>query len=275
VASAGVAQLYNAATMGDSLTVSYLMEKDQRLTDYYNKVLAGGKWVGIMQDNHIGYTQWSIPDKNYHPMTLGFRVKHNLNPSNDTKEYSIPAYGCTKKDEAWIFLPDLGRGKGCMGAKDVMKEWPTDGSGPALEYDIDLASDGKVAIGILPTQDVYPARGLRLGVQIDDWPMATVDARQGFHDEFREYTPQNLAQSKVLKPLPPHNNLLLSGWRNGRKMLRRDEVFDNIRWLEVNFGNITPGKHKLKLILIDPEIVVESIVVNPDNNRYSYFGTRK
>ena len=88
------------------------------------------------------------------------------------------------------------------------------GDGPVLEYDIDLSpKDGKgtVAIGILPTQDVYPARGLRLGVQIDDWPMATVDARQGFHDEFREYTPQNLAQSKKLKPLPPHNNLLLSG----------------------------------------------------------------
>jgi hypothetical protein len=145
-----------------------------------------------------------------------------------------------------------------------------------------------VAIGILPTQDVDPARGLRLGVQIDDWPMATVDARQGLHDEFGEYTPKNLAQSKKLKPLPPHNNLLLSGWKDGDKaaiereqarpkvkMLRRDEVFDNIRWLEVNFGNITPGRHKLKLIMIDPEIVVESIVVNPDNNRYSYFGAHK
>jgi hypothetical protein len=90
-------------------------------------------------------------------------------------------------------------------------------------------------------------------------------------DTFQEYTPQNLAQSKVLKPLPPHNNLLLSGWKDGHKMLRRDEVFDNIRWLEVKFDT-TPGKHKLKLIMIDPEIVIEQIVVNPDNNRYSYFG---
>ena len=46
----------------------------------------------------------------------------------------------------------------------------------------------------------------------------------------------------------------------------------NIRWLEVNFANTTPGKHQLKLIMIDPEIVIETIVVNPDNNRYSYFG---
>ena len=275
VASAGVAMMYNAATMGDSLTVCDLMDKDQRLTDYYNKQLAGGKWDGMMLDNHIGYTQWSIPDKNRHPMTLGYKVNHNLSASKDTKEYTLFANECTHDGKGWIFLPGLGRHEGCMGAADVMKNYPN-GDGPVLEYDIDLSpTDGKgtVAIGILPTQDVYPTRGLRLGVQIDDWPMATVDARQGLHDEFGEYTPKNLAQSKKLKPLPPHNNLLLSGWRNGRKMLRRDEVFDNIRWLEVNFGNITAGKHKLKLILIDPEIVVEQIVVNPDNNHYSYFGT--
>ena len=38
--------MYNAATVGDSLTVCDLMAKDQRLTDYYNKVMGGGKWDG-------------------------------------------------------------------------------------------------------------------------------------------------------------------------------------------------------------------------------------
>ena len=285
VASAGVAMMYNAATMGDSLTVCDLMAKDQRLTDYYNKELAGGKWDGMMLDNHIGYTQWSIPDKNRHPMSLGYKVDHRLLAANATpsKEYAIPAIDfvnnarevnpCLHSD-GWTILWGLGRYEGCMGAADVMKSYPN-GDGPVLEYDIDLCpTDGKgtVAIGILPTQDIYPARGLRLGVQIDDQPMQTIDARQGLHDEFGEYTPKNLAQSKKLKPLPPHNNLLLSGWKDGRKMLRRDEVFDNIRWLEVNLNNVTSGKHKLRLIMIDPEIVVENIVVNPDNNRYSYFG---
>ena len=278
VASAGVAMMYNAATMGSIRTVEELMKKDQQLSDYYNKVMAGGKWDGMMLDNHIGYTKWSIPNKNTNPMNLGFKVDHNaLSASKNTKEYTLIANTFMNNDEGWIFLPNLGRYEGCMGAADVMKNYPN-GDGPALEYDIDLSpTDGKgtVAIGILPTQDVYPARGLRLGVQIDDQPMQVIDARQGLHDEFQEYTPKNLAQSKNLKPLPPHNNLLLSGWKNGRKMLRRDEVFDNIRWLEVNFEKIAPGKHKLKLIMIDPEIVVESIVVNPDNNHYSYFGNMK
>ena len=31
----------------------------------------------------------------------------------------------------------------------------------------------------------------------------------------------------------------------------------------------------LEFIMIDPEIVVEQIVVNPDNNHYSYFGNSK
>jgi hypothetical protein len=276
VASAGIAMMYNAATIGDRETVEALMEKDQRLTDYYNKGIANGKWDGMMLDNHIGYTKWSIPDKNTNPMDLGYKVNHDLSASKDTKEYSIPAYkGKYDKNSGWMYLDGLGRGEGCMGACDVMKEWPADGSGPKLEYEIELVEGGKVAVGILPTQDIMPARGLRLGVQLDDQPMQTIDARQGLHDEFGEYTKQNLAQSKVLKPLPPHNNLLLSGWKDGRKMLRRDEVFDNLRWLEVKFPDTTPGKHRLKLIMIDPEIVIEQIVVNPDNNRYSYFGKNK
>ena len=273
VASAGVAQIYNYATFGDSLAINLLMAKDQRLTDYYNKDMAGGKWDGMMQDNHIGYTQWSIPKENYHPMTLGFKVEHNLRPSADTKEYSIPAYNYTRKSDTWIFLPDLGRGEGCMGAKDVMAEY-LDGNGPVLEYEVDLTEEGKVAIGILPTQDVLPVRGLRLGVQIDNQPVQVIDARRGIVDTFSEYTPQNLAVSKVLKPLPPRSHLSLSGYVNGRQLLRRDEVFDNMRWLDVAF-NAKPGKHSLKLIMIDPEIVVEQIVVNPDNNHYSYFGNNK
>ena len=270
VASAGVAEIYNCATTGDSLAVNYLMEKDRRLTDYYNNSLAGGKWRGMMLDNHIGYTQWFIPEQNFHPMTLGYRVRHNLNPQPDSREYTIPAYQYVRKDSHWQFLPDLGRGKGCMGIDDVMMPSAESG-GPALEYEVELTADGQVAIGILPTQDIMPARGLRLGVQLDDQPMQVIDARRGLVDTFSEYTPQNLAVSKVLRPLPPPSRLSLSGFVNGRPLVRRNEVFDNLRWLDATFQT-TPGRHTLKIVMIDPEIVVEQIVVNPDNSRYSYFG---
>ena len=272
VASAGVAQIYNCATLGDSLTINRLMEKDQRLSDHYNNKVADGKWRGMMMDNHIGYTQWFIPEKNFHPMTLGYKIEHNLCPTADTREYAIPSYDYTRKDDEWIFLPDLGRGKGCMGAKDVMQASQEEG-GPVLEYEVDLTENGRVAIGILPTQDILPARGLRLGVQLDDQPMQVVDARRGLVDTFSEYTSQNLAVSKVLKPLPPRSRLSLSGFVDGKQLPRRDEVFDNLRWLDAIF-DAPAGRHTLKIIMIDPEIVVEQIVVNPDDNHYSYFGNR-
>lgn len=272
VGSANLFEIYNATTLGDSLAIELMMEKDRQLTGHYNKGIANGKWDGMMLDNHIGYTQWSIPENNRNPLTLKFRINHNLGASKDTKEYSIAAYDYSHKDEEWIFLPDLGRGKGCMGAKDVMRPSDESGNGPALEYEVELTEEGKIAIGILPTQDIFPARGLRIGVQLDDQPMQIIDARRGIVDTFSEYTKQNLAVSKVLKPLPPRSRLSLSGFVNGRQLPRRDEVFDNLRWLDATFNGIVPGKHTLKIIMIDPEIVVEQIVVNPDNNRYSYFG---
>jgi len=160
VASAGVAMMYNAATMGDRETVDELMEKDKRLTDYYNKVMAGGngrsseghqagldgrvvtdegvaKWDGMMLDNHIGYTKWSIPDKNTNPMDLGYKVNHDLSASKGTREYSIAADSYQQMGEGWMELPGLGRGDCCVGAADVMKSYPN-GDGPVLEYDIDL-----------------------------------------------------------------------------------------------------------------------------------------
>ena len=277
VGSAGVALLYNAATRGNELLVEQLMSRDKQLSDYYHQ-MAGGKWNGMMQDKHIGYTQWYMPEENINPLQQrnpsGFNVAHALQEQPETREYSIPAWQFARKtdgkDAAWTLLPDLGRGKGCMGSSNVLAQ----NSGATLEYDVELTEEGRVAIGILPTQDVLPERGLRIGVQIDDQPIQVVDARRGLVDTFSEYNPQNLSRSKVLKALPPRSRLALSGFWQGRQLPRRDEVFDNLRWLDAAFPDITPGRHTLKVIMIDPEIVVEQIVVNPDDNHYSYFGNR-
>lgn len=278
VASAGVATIYNSATIGDSLNIEHLMDLDRILTDQYNNTLAGGKWQGMMLDNHIGYTQWSIPEANRNPMTLGFKVEHSLLPNPDSRERSIPAHRYSRKsggkDAEWIFLPDLGRGEGCMGSSNVMAQSDVTGHGAVLEYDVETdGGTSTFAIGILPTQDIYPAHGLRIGVQVNDEPLQVLDARRGLVDEFQEYTPQNLAVSKGLKPLPPRSRLSLSGFVNGKQLPRRNEIFDNLRWLDTSF-NLPKGRHTLKIVMIDPEVVVEQIVVNPDNSNYSYFGNQ-
>ena len=291
VASAGVAEIYNCATMnkyyaqrGDIRANAYadrakqLFVKDSLMTEYYNKQMSGGKWDGMMQDKHMGYREWFMPKSNELPQ-FTYVTEDNAKPSvvippTVSDEYAIEAIHYSRaiavNGLAWKLLPDLGRQEGCMGINNVVAESAQVGNGPRLEYDIDVEKTGKlkVAIGILPTQDVNPERGLRLAVQLDNDNIQVLDARRGLVDTFSEYTPQNLARSKKLKPLPPHGTMALNGYR----MPRRNEVFDNIRWLDVTFDVSSIGKHVIKLIMIDPEIVIERLIVNPDDSCYSYFG---
>lgn len=192
-----------------------------------------------------------------------------------TGEFSIPANkfnaNVAGKQSKWMLLPDLGREEACMGIYPVTAPSETAQSAPRLEYKIFVNKQGTstICLGILPTQDVNPVRGLRIAVSIDNGEPQILDARKGLVDTFTEYTPNNLANSKVLKALPPLNkDIALVG--TGK--MRRNEVFDNIRWLDVQLDVAAPGFHTLKVFMIDPEVVLERIVVNPDNNHPSYFG---
>lgn len=110
---------------------------------------------------------------------------------------------------------------------------------------------------------------LRGAFCLDNGAVRTLDARQGFKDEFREYTPENLRKSPNLKPLPPRNRTLKLINGNG---FCRNEVFDNLRWLTAEFKVDQPGLHTFKVYMVDPEIVLEQLVFNPDNTHPSYFG---
>ncbi len=408
VASSGVARLYNAVTRNRTFArqgrpqaaawrsvAESLFERDKRLTAYYNDTLAAGKWRNMMQDKHIGYTKWSMPDDNILPRmktvtpeagaqmgvvaegneyadnyndalalptfdsmldqnyyidvfnrgTAGFqftakasepwvklsetkasidgadaerrilvsidwsKAKTGCNKATVTlkgggktvdvavkavkgdapkaegkffgnllgAEFAIPAHmfsrNLTGEGQSWTFLPGLGRGEGCMGASDVCKQTSDKltSNKPTLEYQVLLPDTNTVTlcIGILPVQDVQPERGMRLAVQIDGQKPVVLDARQGFKDEFQEYTKDNLALSPNLKPLPEvEKNILLTGYGQ----LRRNEVFDNLRWLTARLPVAGGGLHTLKIIMVDPEVVLERIVVNPDNDHPSYFG---
>jgi hypothetical protein len=192
-----------------------------------------------------------------------------------TGEFSIPSNKYNANipgDNAkWVILPDLGRSVACMGVDPVMAPSAAVESAPRLEYKVFLSKKGKAkfCLGILPVQDINPERGLRMAVSLDNQTPQILDARKGLVDTFGEYTPANLAHSKVLKPLPALNtDIDFIG--NGK--LRRNEVFDNLRWLDIELDAEQPGIHTLKVFMIDPEVVLEKIIVNPDNSHTSYFG---
>jgi hypothetical protein len=241
-----------------------LVEMDWNLmpdgqTDGTIEISQGDKLVQV-QVNTIKAVVPKIKEPYYGSLTGEFSIPSNKFNAN------VPG-----RHAKWIVLPDLGRDEACMGIYPVTAPSEKPETAPRLEYKIYLNQTGKstFCIGILPTQDVYPERGLRIAVSIDNGEPQILDARKGLVDTFSEYTPNNLANSKVLKPLPPVNkDIALIA--NGK--LRRNEIFDNMRWLDVQLDVTTPGFHTLKIFMIDPEVVVEKIVVNPDNNHPSYFG---
>jgi hypothetical protein len=57
-----------------------------------------------------------------------------------------------------------------------------------------------------------------------------------------------------------------------RRKPRRGEIFDNLRWLDINMDITKPGMHTLKVYMVDPEIVLERLVVNPNDQYPSYLG---
>jgi len=404
VASAGVARIYGYATAQNlyakqgrigtatryAQLIDSLVARDKMLEDFYNNELAGGKWKGMMQDIHMGYTQWSMPRRSVPPATVGVTpqegsamgiavegsesegsaqlpVFDNMHPSethfidifnlgnqkftyqlksshkwlrvssvkgtvldqdarievsvnwkklrkNGTYSAQITIQGAGKSDTVWVkavkgelpeindtyfgnhtggefsiqaihfnrmnrsddaswtVLPDLGRGEGCMGIDNVRAasvDRP-DATTPYLEYNVYLSEPGEqtVCIGIKPTQDINPARGLRIAAGIDESSPVILDARRGLVDTFNEYTPSNLANSPNLKALPAKNrSIKLVG--NGN---RRTEVFDDLRWLDCKLDVTEPGIHRLRIYMVDPEVVLEQITINPDNEHPSYFG---
>ncbi|HSC52954.1 MAG TPA: glycosyl hydrolase 115 family protein [Phnomibacter sp.] len=192
-----------------------------------------------------------------------------------TGEFSIPASmfsaNVASKDATWMVLPDLGRADACMGIYPVTTASATPATAPRLEYKAYINKAGKTTLllGILPTQDLSPERGLRIAVSIDGGEPVTIDARKGLVDTFDEYSPKKISNSKVLKPLPPLNREIAM---IGAGKQRRSEVFDNIRWLDVQLDVAKVGLHTIKVFMIDPEVVLERIIVNPDNAYPSYFG---
>ena len=261
------------------------------------------KWVSIDWNQlPLGESEGTVKVKG-NKQTFVIKVKAVKNDvkgimaANDNKltyisttgELSIPAYRCTRNVARdfyprWTFLPDLGRGAGCMGADSYSRRAFTEEEkikyanctldprkAACLEYDCYTGNKDSavVCLGILPTQDIHPEQGLKIGVSVNDGPIIEVDARKGFVDTFMEYTPSNLKRSKVLTALPaPNRSLYLNG--AGRTM--RNEVFDNLRWLDVTLPVEAGRVNRLKVWMVSPEIVLERIIVNPDNSRYCYFG---
>jgi hypothetical protein len=164
---------------------------------------------------------------------------------NLTEAFTIPANAAQKNEGAdgmqWKPMPDYGR------VASALEVFPVTGNpvtppqqSPHLEYPIYLPRAGELEIStvIAPTQKLLPNRDLRLAVSIDD------------------SVPQMIDAGEATASIKARNHGRLAA--------------DNAQTLTFRQTFSQPGRHTLKVWMVDPDIVLEYLIVGAA--KPSYFG---
>jgi hypothetical protein len=155
---------------------------------------------------------------------------------------NVPAGGVR-----WEEIPDYGRGPSAMEVFPVTADTvQPPNPAPRLEYPVYFARAGTFDVDLItsPTLDVIPTRGLGIAVSIDDQPPQAVNV----------FTPATFKDEDFL----------------GRKF--NENTRNNARTVKFTQTVNAPGKHTLKISMVDPTVVVQKIIVHDAPLPPSYFG---
>lgn len=248
-------------------------DRDAALAAQYNELL-DGKWHHMMDQTHIGYSNWQQPDNNIMPKVERVAVDGVVparNPKPADPKYALqfsmddgPAVSGSRYVESggyvaieagdatrvfedvtagvyWDHMFNLGRA--ATAVLSLPQTAPA--SDPAalnpmrLEYDIQTvtAGDATLHLYLAPTLDTAGQGGLRLAVTIDDRP------QQVLNFDLKPDTPQ---------------------WNKA--------VSDNVVDLTAVFNGLLAGPHTVRIFRIDGNIVVERVIVDMGGLGPSYLG---
>lgn len=143
-------------------------------------------------------------------------------------------------DASWELIPGLGRTLSAMHPVPVNAARHTPGKdSPVLEYDVCLHSTGEANLKLYlsPTLNIYNDEGLELAVSIDDEEPKIINIHDGF------------------------------GFREWEEAVRNNTIFAQAKLNVKETGN-----HTLKVWMIDPGIVLQKLVLETAEPRYSYLG---
>ena len=171
----------------------YAYRDIQRLTEYYNDSLAGGKWKGIMNMMPRDLNVFTPPIVPYLPSEeklsgYGFYLTHPVFP-----EKTIARNACRYQlaTEGVQTIPMLGHS---MNALSIPK-----GVEVVYEFDTEMEGDATLYTAMIPTQP--NDRGdLRYQVTFDDLPPVTISLKEKYRSDFWKLSVlrgQALKQTKV------------------------------------------------------------------------------
>ena len=166
-----------------------------------------------------------------------------------TGPISIPACAPARQTEVagvrWVSLPGYGRGDAAMTVQPVTAASVLPpASAPTLEYPVYLPRAGRYTVTLVlgPVMDFVPDRGIRIAASFDDAAPQVLDI---FADR-------------------ADGTFLGRTWDQATR--------DNARYLRSTHEVAAPGPHVFKLAMVDPAVVVQTIIISDRRMPESYFG---
>jgi hypothetical protein len=119
------AQQGRAATNDLADRARRLFDRDAAISRYYNRELAGGKWSHMMDQTHIGYTDWQEPPRNVMPRVdviqvpvpaeMGIAYEGQLpaglpgsGGASRGRELALPEFDAYQRQRSWIDVYNRG-----------------------------------------------------------------------------------------------------------------------------------------------------------------------
>lgn len=257
-----------ANTYADKAIQAFL--KDSLITIEYNQI-ANGKWNHMMDQTHIGYTNWQQPPVNRMP-AVQYVTTDKTTSANDTlstvktiptnrpklpksikgnvfmeqdKYVSIEADHYTRAVGGdgirWQILPDHGKTGSAITTMPVTAANQTPGGkSPHLEYEVYTYDTGKIVLKtyISPTLNFHNNEGLKYAISIDD------------------ESPQVITINK-----DDNNTRIWEGWMS-------NNIINKTSTHHIS----EPGKHLIKYWMVSSAVVLQKIVGDMGGVKESYLG---
>ena len=190
-------------------------KRDAQLCNYYNKVMANGKWDGMMTQKHIGYTSWN-DDFPHEMLPATKRIEKGATggyvfvPSNGFVAMEAEHYYNAKASAGsqWSVYPDYGRTRSAVALTPYTQ--PVDGASLTYRFTLPAQAPAKVKVHVIvkSTLDFLNVGGHEYAVSLDgtepqvvNFNKTLVDRQPYMYSEFYPAVARRVVEKVVELPV--------------------------------------------------------------------------
>jgi hypothetical protein len=183
----------------------------------------------------------NVPIRNDIPQAVGFVENNGVISINAAHFFEKK----DTKDIHWTVVPNLGRTDSSIMVEPANAEPQSPKSAPSVTYAFTVFNETEIAVEtyLSPTLNYKKNEGLKYAIAIDDEAPQIVNMHEGETQPDWEYP---------------------DWWNNS--------VTDHIKKKRTEHTSLKPGKHTLKIWMVDPGVVFQKFVIDLGGLRPSYLG---